>query len=250
MLSAALLISMTTLTAFAYSGEESQKSEAAISTESVPVEESETAEMDDAIGIVDTESSNLNGDTVGGSLTPDGNLTLVDDLGSAADEGQQFITLVTKNGNTFYLVIDRNDKGEENVHFMNLVDEADLLALMDEEETEKYQEPVVTEPIVTEKPQETIKPKPEEEPEPEKKSSAMPLLLLFLVGIGGAGGFLYFKVKGKKKPDKPAAADPDIDYEDEENEIDLPNDENIDDSDGEEIEDSYVDDDYDEEEKE
>lgn len=48
-------------------------------------------------------------------LTPDGNLTLVDDIGSSTEAGQQFITLVTKSGNYFYLIIDRNDKGEEKV---------------------------------------------------------------------------------------------------------------------------------------
>ena len=52
--------------------------------------------------------------------------------------GQQFITLVSKSGNTFYLVIDRNDKGENTVHFMNLVDEADLLALMEEDAADAY----------------------------------------------------------------------------------------------------------------
>ena len=43
------------------------------------------------------------------ALTPDGNLTLVDDYDEAhADgSGKQFITLVTKAGNTFYLIIDR-----------------------------------------------------------------------------------------------------------------------------------------------
>ena len=46
-------------------------------------------------------------------LTPDGNLTLVDDAGSPTKSGKQFITAVTKNGNYFYIIIDRDDKGEE-----------------------------------------------------------------------------------------------------------------------------------------
>ena len=77
------------------------------------------------------------------ALTPDGNLTLVDDYDEAhADgSGKQFITLVTKAGNTFYLIIDRDDEGEQTVHFLNLVDEADLLALMDEDTAAKYTKP-------------------------------------------------------------------------------------------------------------
>ena len=68
-------------------------------------------------------------------------MTLVDDIGEEEDKSsQQFITLVTKAGNTFYLIIDRDKDGNQNVHFLNMVDEADLLALMDEEEAAKYQE--------------------------------------------------------------------------------------------------------------
>ena len=81
-------------------------------------------------------------------------MTLVDDIGEEEDKSsQQFITLVTKAGNTFYLIIDRDKDGNQNVHFLNMVDEADLLALMDEEEAAKYQEkePEVTEPAETEK---------------------------------------------------------------------------------------------------
>ncbi len=75
-----------------------------------------------------------------GPLTPEGNLALVDDYHTLYSDGsgQQFITLVSKSGATFYLVIDRNIKGAQTVHFMNLVDEADLLALMEEEQVSAY----------------------------------------------------------------------------------------------------------------
>ena len=86
---------------------------------------------EDTVTITDEES---------GALTPEGNLTLVDDYHTNYSDGsgQQFITLVSKSGATFYLVIDRNAKGQQTVHFMNLVDEADLLTLMEEEDAEAY----------------------------------------------------------------------------------------------------------------
>ena len=79
----------------------------------------------------------LVGCMTGGSdaLTPDGNLTLIDDIGTSTKAGKQFITLESKNGNVFYMIIDRDDEGEETVHFLNQVDEADLMALTGEEET-------------------------------------------------------------------------------------------------------------------
>ena len=67
-----------------------------------------------------------------GQLTPDGNMTLIDDM--QTDSQKQFITLQSKNGNFFYLIIDRSGD-TENVHFLNQVDEADLMALMEEAES-------------------------------------------------------------------------------------------------------------------
>ena len=65
-------------------------------------------------------------------------MNLVDDYGNHEASGKQFITLTTKNGNYFYLIIDRDDSGKETVHFLNQVDEADLLSLMDKEEVKEY----------------------------------------------------------------------------------------------------------------
>ena len=100
--------------------------------EATPVEQPILPEVvEDVVTITDETS---------GALTPEGNLTLVDDYHTNYSDGsgQQFITLVSKSGNTFYLVIDRNAKGQQTVHFMNLVDEADLLALMEEEDADAY----------------------------------------------------------------------------------------------------------------
>lgn len=167
------------------------------------------------------------------ALTPDGNLTLVDDYDEAhADgSGKQFITLVTKAGNTFYLIIDRDAEGEQTVHFLNLVDEADLLALMDEDEAAKYAKPEteVQPPAETQKPEDNAD-KPDEE-KPAPKANPLPALLLVLALLGGGGFFAYtkfFKGGGKKEQAKP---DPDADYSEDDEDYGLPEDIGLDDED-------------------
>lgn len=172
------------------------------------------------------------------ALTPDGNLTLVDDYDEAhADgSGKQFITLVTKAGNTFYLIIDRDDEGEQTVHFLNLVDEADLLALMDEDTAAKYTkpEPEVQPPAETQPPEDGDG---EDEPDAEKPAprvNPLPALILVLTLLGGGGFFAYTKFfRGKKK--EQAKPDPDADYLDDEEDYGLPEDTGPDDEDGSEF---------------
>lgn len=181
------------------------------------------------------------GGMTGGSdaLTPDGNLTLIDDIGTSTKAGKQFITLESKNGNVFYMIIDRDDEGEETVHFLNQVDEADLMALTGEEETPAVCScttkcvagavntscPVcavnMTECVGKEaKPEVPAEPTEPAAEEPEKKSGVGGILVvLLIVALGGGAAFYIFKQK-KAKPQTKGSADlDDYDYGEDEYEF-------------------------------
>ena len=180
-----------------------------------------------------------------GGLTPDGNLALIDDiLGGAyysseevGDSQMQFVTVESKNGNTFYLVIDH---ATGDVYFLNLVDEADLLALLEDEgyevecdcETRCQPGEVDTDCPVCRtdlnecagaEPEPTPEPTAAPEPESEDSSSfnTAALLPIALIAVLGAGGAYYFLKVRKRKPDTSGTTDlDDYDFpEDDEDEV-------------------------------
>ena len=175
-------------------------------------------------------------DEASGALTPEGNLTLVDDYHTSYSDGsgQQFITLVSKSGATFYLVIDRNSKGAQTVHFMNLVDEADLLALMEEEAADAYtaeKEAAAQAELDRLKAEEEAKKVAEEaataEPPKENKVTKYAgafLGVVALISLAAGGGFYFYRQQMQKKKAEKEALDPDANYNEDKGDFEIPTD--------------------------
>ena len=197
--------------------------------EAAPVEQPVLPEVveEDVVTITDETS---------GALTPEGNLTLVDDYHTNYSDGsgQQFITLVSKSGATFYLVIDRNAKGQNTVHFMNLVDEADLLALMEEEAADAYtaeKEAAAQAELDRLKAEEEAKKAAEEaataEPPKENKVTKYAgafLGVVAMIALATGGVFYFYRQQMQKKKAEKEALDPDADYTEDKGDFDIPTD--------------------------
>ena len=177
-------------------------------------------------------------DEISGALTPEGNLTLVDDYHTNYSDGsgQQFITLVSKSGNTFYLVIDRNSKGQQTVHFMNLVDESDLLTLMEEEDADAYtaekeaaaqaeRDRLKTEEEAKKAAEEAAA-SGEEQPKENKvtKYAGAFLGVVALIALAAGGGFYFYRQQMQKKKAEKEALDPDANYTEDKGDFEIPTD--------------------------
>lgn len=192
-------------------------------TETAEPEVTEPAEEEPA------EESTGGMEPEGQPLTPEGNATLVDDFYG----DKQLITVTTKAGNYFYILIDRaNEDAETAVHFLNQVDEADLLALMEDGEaqeapavctcTEKCQAGAVNTSCevcavnMTECAGAEPEPEPEPEPEAEKSGGMGALALVLVLVVLGGGAFAYIKFIRPKQASKASADPDDYDFADEE----------------------------------
>ncbi|MCL2053011.1 MAG: DUF4366 domain-containing protein [Oscillospiraceae bacterium] len=113
-----------------------------------------------------------------------GNATMIESV-SSGDVDREFIAVQSKNGAVFYIIIDRDEKSD-NVYFLNLVDEYDLLAFA-KYFPDNYDDETAS--VIIEE-------TPEEPPvQPRKKGNSM---LPIVIILGGIGVFIYFKfIKNK-----------------------------------------------------
>ena len=184
----------------------------------------------------------------GTGFTGEGNAITRDLLYDKATN-KQFVTLETKDGTVFYLVIDYDSPANEEeeqyqTYFLNLVDAADLDALVGEEAAEPEEEapplcscrercqvgkidttcPVCTADFTAclgEEPEE-LEPEPEQEPVPEVQqpveepkegsSSAVAAVILLLVVLAGGAVFVVKMLRRKEKTPSRPPEDDDEDY--------------------------------------
>ena len=193
-------------------------------------------------------------------ITPDGNLTVTDDLyqlivekiiqtgedgtriiESNIIENKQFITVHTRSGAEFYIIIDRSQDAN-NVYFLNQVDDDDLFALLEAEDSATpctCEEKCAAGSVNTDcyvcrmnmkscAGKTVVKEEPIAEPEPdkpvEKSNSMLPVILIIV--IAGVGAAVYFLKIRKNKPKTSGTADlDDYDYGEDEDEIEYENEE-------------------------
>ena len=217
-----LVLSCFSVTAFAYADDTEQN---------LPITEATQPEDTPAPEIEPSEP-----------FAGDGN-ALTRDLLYDKATNKQFITIQTKNGNTFYIVIDydapvNEDEEQYKTYFLNLVDERDLTDLLDEADipavvcncTDKCEAGKVNTscPVCKTNMSECtgtapVTPEPDKDaetdapaPKPEKKSNIGMILVIFVLAGAAGAAYYYIKfVKGRKPKDEDMDFFDDEGYEEE-----------------------------------
>lgn len=183
--------------------------------EEVPVEEVPVEEVPEVIEEVPYEPEN----PVSFGLEAEGNMTLQDDISGEQAEDIEFITVNTRDGHTFYIVIERYAEGD-NVHFLNQVDSYDLQAILSEAsesteildetyETDLFESLIPTEPVPTG----TDIPKDETDGQKTDLKKNLYTFGAVVLLIGAVAGAYYIV---KIRPNKKGKIDEDHEFTDDE----------------------------------
>ena len=182
----ASMIFATGTTAFAYVDESAEASK----TESVETEETEKDTV--------VEENQINTEE---PFSVPGNAQVQDDITNS--KNKEFLTITTKNNNTFYLIIDRS-ANVDNVYMLSQIDENDLQEFLEEDSSASTIVDVTPEVVIDENThtEQTEQPATES---PEKEGTASnlgALVAIFAAAILGVGAYGYIKfIKPKKDED-------------------------------------------------
>lgn len=144
------------------------------------------------------------------TISTEGSGHVVDNITDTNSENLQFITVTAKDGNVFYIVIDKQNSND-NVYLLNTVDESDLAALVKDYTPAATATPTpAAETAAPETGTETVTTENESSP-----ISGTTLILILAVLAAAGIGIYYFKVVIPKRKLEQADDLEDFDFEDE-----------------------------------
>ena len=182
----ASMIFATGTTAFAYVDESAEASK----TESVETEETEKDTV--------VEENQINTEE---PFSVPGNAQVQDDITNS--KNKEFLTITTKNNNTFYVIIDRS-ANVDNVYMLSQIDENDLQEFLEEDSSASTIVDVTPEVVIDENThtEQTEQPATETPEKEESSSNLGALVAIFAAAILGVGAYGYVKfIKPKKDED-------------------------------------------------
>lgn len=186
LLSASMILATGT-TAFAYVDENAE----ATQTEAAKIEKAEKEETVIEENTTEEEAP----------FSVPGNGQVQDDITNS--KNKEFLTITTKNNNTFYLVIDRSAT-TDNVYMLSQIDENDLKEFLEEDQTTSSVVDVTPNIVIDENTNTDQNNQTETEvPGKEESSSNLgALIAIFAAAVLGVGGYGYMKfIKPKKDED-------------------------------------------------
>ena len=184
-----MMLFTASTTAFAYVDE---------SAEASKVETTQTEQSTDKEEKKD-EATNTNevlpedGTDKGTAFTTPGNGEVKDDI--TDDSTKEFLTVTTKNNNTFYIVIDRSATSQ-NVYMLSQIDENDLSEFLDKDSTAT---------VVTPQPDKSkvVLDEINNEDVDKEATNMGAMATILILALGGVAAYYYFKIyKPKKEEDE------------------------------------------------
>lgn len=198
MLGVMMLFTAST-TAFAYVDEsaEASKTEATQTEQAVSQEDAQTEE---AAGTDEVLPENTDSTSTGTAFSTPGNGEVKDDITDSSSK--EFLTVTTKNNNTFYIVIDRSATSQ-NVYMLSQVDENDLAEFLDKDSTATVVTPQDTSHVVLDETESNDDTDKETSADAEKKAQTKTnmgaMAAILILALGGVVAYYYFKIYKPKK---------------------------------------------------
>ena len=184
LMTAVMMIFGSQATAYAYVDQGTEAAQEETTTE--------TAEP-----VVEDDHTEENGDP----FSVPGNGEVRDDI--TDDSSKEFLTIQTKNNNTFYIVIDRAAT-TNNVYMLSQIDENDLKEFLDKDQQQSLETApsVVLEDEHTDDTESDVSVEETQKDKPDKAATNSGLFIILLLAVAGVAGYYYFKIYKPKQEDE------------------------------------------------